>query len=93
MFGHAVMQYFVHEYMMHMYVCEKCKFTLFIDFPSYIHYSSQGVLQVILHSLEQNYFKEQIKLSPGTAVQFQLQLSFIAYYKKYLRYITRSGVI
>jgi hypothetical protein len=31
MFRHAVMQYRVHEYIMDTYVCEKCKFTLFID--------------------------------------------------------------
>jgi hypothetical protein len=29
------MQYWVHEYVMDIYVCEKCKFTLFIDSASY----------------------------------------------------------
>jgi hypothetical protein len=35
MFTHAVMRYWVREYVMDTYVCEKCKFTLFIDYPSY----------------------------------------------------------
>jgi hypothetical protein len=35
MFRHAVTQYCVHKYIMDIYVCEKCKFTLFIDSPSY----------------------------------------------------------
>jgi hypothetical protein len=28
------MQYWVHEYIIDTYVCEKCKFMLFIDSPS-----------------------------------------------------------
>jgi hypothetical protein len=35
MFRYEVMQYWVHEYIMDTYVCEKCTFTLFIDTPSY----------------------------------------------------------
>jgi hypothetical protein len=30
------MQYWVHEYIMDTYVCEKCKFTLFVDSPMYL---------------------------------------------------------
>jgi hypothetical protein len=33
MFRHTVMQYRVREYIMYIYVCEKCKFISFIDSP------------------------------------------------------------
>jgi hypothetical protein len=36
MFRYAVMQYWVHEYINDTYVCEKCKFILFNDSPSYL---------------------------------------------------------
>jgi hypothetical protein len=35
MFRHAVMQYWVYEYIMDTYVCEKCKFIFSIDSPSH----------------------------------------------------------
>jgi hypothetical protein len=36
MFRQAVMEYWVRKYIIDTYVCEKCKFNLFIDSPSYI---------------------------------------------------------
>jgi hypothetical protein len=36
MFRYVVMHYWVHEYIMDTYACEKCKFTLLTDSPSYL---------------------------------------------------------
>jgi hypothetical protein len=56
MFRHAVMQYWVHEYIMDIYVCEKCKFTLFIESPSYFFNICMSEWQYIVHNYMNTLF-------------------------------------